>query len=146
MNPWCRLRLAHVEQAPMQQLRRILLAVDQDEQQAIFRGWQRTVLKGGVASCLPPPPVPGPIGHVAQERGLKVGYQRCKLVHGQARQISHVGGMGWKIAIPSHGLCLLSRKAQYNPNRDELYGVDPCITRLSANVCLTCRREQAPFG
>jgi hypothetical protein len=49
---------------------------------------------------LPLPPVPGPVGHVVQERCLTWGDQRCKLVHGQARQISHVGGMGWEIAIP----------------------------------------------
>jgi len=87
MKPLRRLGLAHAEQAPMQQLRGVLFEVDQDEQQAIFRGWQRTVLIGGVASCLPQPPVQGPVGHVGQERCLKGGYQRGKLVHGQARQI-----------------------------------------------------------
>ena len=100
MKPWRGLGLAQAAHAPMQQVRGVLLEVDQDEPQAVFRGWQRTVLLGGGASRLPLPPVPGPVGHVVQERCLTWGDQRCKLVHGQARQISHVGGMGWEIAIP----------------------------------------------
>jgi len=57
MNPWRRLGLAHAEQAPMQQWRGIVLEVDQDTQQAVFRGGQRTVLIGGRAARLPQPPV-----------------------------------------------------------------------------------------
>jgi hypothetical protein len=57
MNPLCRLGLAPPEQAPMQQLRRILLEVDQDEQQPIFRGRQGTVLISGIAARLPAPPM-----------------------------------------------------------------------------------------
>jgi len=67
MNPLCRLRLAHTEQAPMQQLRGVLLEVDQDEQQAVFRCWQRTVLLCGIAARLPMPALQGPISHVVQE-------------------------------------------------------------------------------
>jgi len=100
MNPWRGLGLAHPEQAPMEQWRRMLLEVDQHKQQSIFRSRQGTVLLGRVTSRLPAPSMARPYGHVPQERRLKGGYQRRKLVHGQARQISHVGGMGWKIAIP----------------------------------------------
>jgi hypothetical protein len=57
MNPLRRLGLAHAEQVPMQQLRGVLLEVDRDEQQAVFRGRQGTVLIGRIASCLPAPPV-----------------------------------------------------------------------------------------
>ena len=87
MNPLCRLGLAHAEQAPMQQLRGILLEVDQDKQQAIFRCWQWTVFIRGIAARLPRPSMEGPLSHVVQECCLKRGDQRCKLVDGQARQI-----------------------------------------------------------
>jgi hypothetical protein len=100
MNPLRGLGLAHAEQAPMQQLRRILLEVDQHEQQSLFRGRQGTILIGRIASHLPAPPVQGPVGHVPQEGLLKGGYQRVKLLHGQARQIEHVGRMGGTIGVP----------------------------------------------
>jgi hypothetical protein len=120
MNPLGRLGLAHPEQAPMEDLRGVLLEVDQDEQQPIFRSRQRTVLIGRVAAGLPLPPMQGPCTHGVSERRLKGGYQGGKLVHGHARQVSHLGRMGGKIAIPSHRLCLLSCRAPYNTNRDEL--------------------------
>jgi hypothetical protein len=100
MNPLRSLGLAHAEHVSMEQLRGILLEVDQNEQEPILRAWQGTVLLGRVASRLPTPPMQGPFGHVAQERRLKGGYQCCKLIHGQARQIQHLGGMGREIAIP----------------------------------------------
>jgi hypothetical protein len=100
MNPRRGLGLAPAEHASMEQLGGILLEVDQHEQQPIFRGWQGTVLLGGVASRLPTPPMQGPFGHVAQERRLKGGYQHRKLIHGQARQIQHLRAMGREIVIP----------------------------------------------
>jgi len=99
MNPVIRLRLAHPEQAPMERLNRMLLEVDQNEQQTICRCRQGAVLIGRVSSRLPAPSMQGPCGHVLQERCLKGGNQRLKLVHGQARQISHIGGVGWDVAI-----------------------------------------------
>ena len=40
--------------------------------------------------------------------------------------------MGGKIVIPSHGLRLLPCKAQYTPNRDELYTtLDPVVSQQS---------------
>jgi hypothetical protein len=94
MKPWRRLRLAHAEPAPMQQLRGVLREGDQDKQQAVFRCWQRTVFIGGIAAPLPLPSMEGPVSHVVQEGCLKRGSQRCTLVDGQARQISHVGRRG----------------------------------------------------
>jgi hypothetical protein len=94
MNPWRRLGLAHAEQAPMQQLRGVLLEIHQDKQQAVFRCWQRTVFIGGIAARLPLPSMEGPVSHVVQECCLKRRYQRCKLLDAQARQISHVGSRG----------------------------------------------------
>ena len=87
MHPVIRLRLAHPEQAPMERLNGILLEGDQNAQQTICRGRQRAVRRGRVSSRLPAPSLKGPCGHVLQERRLKGGNQRCKLVHGQARQI-----------------------------------------------------------
>ena len=89
MHPLRRLGRAQAEQAPVKHLNRILLEVDQYEQQPIFRGRQGTVLIGRVASRLPTPSLQGPFGHGVQERGLKGGHQRGKLVHGSARQISY---------------------------------------------------------
>jgi hypothetical protein len=80
MNPLRCLGLAHPEQAPMEQLRGILLEVDQNEQQAIFRSRQRAVLIGRIASRQPAPPMERPFGHVVQKRRLKGGYQRSKLI------------------------------------------------------------------
>jgi hypothetical protein len=70
-----------------------------DEQQASLRGRQGTVLRGGIASRLPAPPVEGPDSHVPQEGLLKGRYQRSTRIDGQTRQISHRGGVGWEIAI-----------------------------------------------
>ena len=81
MDPLGCFGLAHAKHAPMQQLCGILLEIDQNEQQPIFRGRQKTVLIGGVASRLPAAPIQGPVGHVLQEGLLKGEYQRSKLIH-----------------------------------------------------------------
>jgi len=86
MNPLRGLGLAYPEQAAKQQLRGMLLEVDQNEQQPILRGRQGTILLGRVASRQPAPPMSGPFGHIVQERRLKGGNQRAKLIHSQARQ------------------------------------------------------------
>jgi hypothetical protein len=98
----------------------MLLEGDQHEPEPVCRGWQGTVLIRRRASRLTAPPVQGPVGHVPQEGVLKGGYQRRQLIPGQADPIQHLARMGREIAIPSHRLGLLSGKAQYNPNRDEL--------------------------
>ena len=100
MNPLGGFGLAHAKQVPMQQLRRVLLEIDENEQQPIFRGWQRTILLGGVASRQPTPPVQGPVGHVPQERLLERGDQRSKLIYGQACPIYDIRRMRGKIVIP----------------------------------------------
>jgi hypothetical protein len=99
MHPWRRLGLAQAEQAPMQQMHGMLLAGDQNEQQTSFRCWQGTVPIGRIASRLPAPSMEGPGGHRVQERCLTGRHQGRKLVHGHARQISDLGGMGWNIAV-----------------------------------------------
>jgi hypothetical protein len=100
MKPLCRRGLAPPEQAPMEQLCGIVLEVDQDAQQPIFRGWQGTVLLGRSASPLPAPAMERPCGHVSQERRFKGGHQRRQLVHRQACPISHVRRLGGEIVIP----------------------------------------------
>ena len=99
MPPVMRLRLAHPEHAPMERLNRMLFDGDEKEQKTICRCREWAVLRGRISSRLPAPSMQGPCGHVWQERCLKGGNQRLKLVHGQARHISHVGGVGWDIAI-----------------------------------------------
>ena len=71
MNPWGRFGLAHPEHASMAQLRGMLLEIDQDAQQPIFWGRQRTVRLGRIAPGLPASSMQGPCGHRAQERGFK---------------------------------------------------------------------------
>ena len=100
MNPVICLRLAHPEQAPMEHLNGMLLEGDQNEQQTICCCRQGAVLRGRISSRLPAPSMKGPFGHVWQERRLKGGNQRLKLVHSQAGQISHVGGVSWNVVIP----------------------------------------------
>ena len=97
MHPWRRFGLAHAEQAPMQQVHRMLLEVDEHAQETIFRCWQGTVRIGWRASRLPTPSMQGPYGHGVQERCRKRRHQSRKLVHGQTRQIEDLGGMGWNI-------------------------------------------------
>ena len=100
MNPLGGFGLAHPEHPSMEQLCGILLERDQDEPQLILGGRQGTILLGDVASGLPASPMQGPRGHRAQECGLKGRHERGKLVHSQARQISHLGRLRGEIAIP----------------------------------------------
>src|SRR5262245_1224995 len=76
MHPLRRFGLAHAQQASVAQGRGMLLAVDQNTQETIFRSRQGTVRIGRVASRLPAPPMQGPCDHVGQERCLK-GKQSC---------------------------------------------------------------------
>jgi hypothetical protein len=115
MHPRRGLGLAPAEQAPMPQGRGMLLEADQDDQQPILRRGQRAVLRGRVASHVPAPPRPCPVGPVAQDRRLTGGYQRRKLLHSQAGQISHVSRLGGEIATASHELSLRSWRGQYHP-------------------------------
>jgi hypothetical protein len=88
MHPVIRLRLTHPEQASMEHLNRILLEIDENEQQTICWGRQGAVLIGRIFSRLSTWSKQRPFGHVSQERCLKRGKQRLKFVDGQARQIS----------------------------------------------------------
>jgi hypothetical protein len=99
MNPRRGLGLAHAAHASMPQWRGMLLEVDQNAQEPSLRGWEGAVLIGCLASRLPTPPMQGPCGHVVQECGLTRGSQGRTLLHGQARQIQDLGGMGGEIAI-----------------------------------------------
>ena len=99
MNPLRRFGLAHAEHAAMEEVRGMLLEVDENEQQAILRCRQGTGRIGRITSCLPAPSMERPLSHVGQERGFKGWDEDRKLVHGQARQIEYLGGMRWNIAI-----------------------------------------------
>ena len=63
MNPLRRFGLAHAKQASVEQVRGMLLEVEQNKQETIFRSWQGTVRIGCIASCLPAPSMEGPGGH-----------------------------------------------------------------------------------
>jgi hypothetical protein len=79
--------LAHPEQSPLHHLERIGLHVDQEKQQPILRGRQRTVLIGCVAAGGTRLPIEAPVGHMGLERGLKGRDQLPKLVHGETGRI-----------------------------------------------------------
>ena len=99
MNPLGRFGLAHAEQASMEQMNGMLLEVDQNKQETIFRCREQAVGRGRRASRLAAPSMQRPYGHVVQERGLTGRHQGRKLGHGQARQISSLGSMGGNITV-----------------------------------------------
>ncbi len=74
MNPLMSLALAYAEESSLHDLERIGLQVDQDTQQPILGGWQRTVLVGRLAASGTRLPIKAPGGHVGLERGLKGGH------------------------------------------------------------------------
>ena len=122
------LALAHAEQPSLDNLERIGLPRDQEQQQPIRRRRQRTVVVGRLPPGGARLPIEAPVGHVALERGLQGGDQRLKLLHGETGQIQDLRRAGLQIGEPSraHSCGLLSLEAQYTLNRDELY----CINML----------------
>jgi hypothetical protein len=104
---------AHPEQPPLHHLEGIGLQVDQEKQQPILRGRQRTVLVGRVAPGGTRLPIEAPVSHMSLERGLKGRDQLPKLVHGETGQIQDLRRALLEIGEPSraHGGGLLSFKA-----------------------------------
>jgi hypothetical protein len=89
--------LAHPEQSPLHNLKRIGLQVDQDKQQSLLWGWQRTVLVGRVSAGDARLPIEAPCGHMGLEGGLKGWDQLLKLRHGETGQVKHLRGAGLNI-------------------------------------------------
>jgi hypothetical protein len=71
VDPLIGFALAHAEQAPVHHLKHIGLQVDQNEEQAIFRGRERTVLIDGKPADDPRLPIEAPRGEMRVERRLK---------------------------------------------------------------------------
>jgi hypothetical protein len=78
----------------------IRLQVNQDKQQPILRGRQRTVRVGRVAASGARLPIEALVGHMGLEHGLKRGHQLPKLVHGETGQIEHLSRAGLEICEP----------------------------------------------
>jgi hypothetical protein len=97
MNPLMRFALAHPEQSPLHHLEGIGFQIDQDKQQPILGGRQRTVLVGRVPTSRATLPVKAPVGHMGLERGLKGRDQLLKFVHGETGQIEHLCRAGLQI-------------------------------------------------
>jgi hypothetical protein len=97
MKPLMRFALAHPEQPPLHHLEGIGVQIDQDKQQSIRGGRQRTVLVGRVPTSRAPLPVKAPVGHVGLERGLKGRDQLLKFVHSETGQIEHLCRAGLQI-------------------------------------------------
>jgi hypothetical protein len=66
-----RFALAHPTQPTLYHLQGIGLQIDQDKQQPILRGRQRTVLVGRISAHGAWLPIEAPVGHMRLERGLK---------------------------------------------------------------------------
>ena len=76
----------------MHHLERIGLQVDQNEEQAIFRGRKRTALVHREPAGDPRLPIEAPRGHMRLERGLEWRDQLLEFVQGQAGQIQELRG------------------------------------------------------
>jgi hypothetical protein len=100
MNPLMGFTLAHPEQPPLHYLEGIGLQVDQEKQQPILRGRQRTVLVGRVVPGGTRLPIEAPVGHMSLERGLKGRDQLPKLVQGETGQIQDLRRAGLEIGEP----------------------------------------------
>jgi hypothetical protein len=87
VNPLIRFALAHAEQAPVHHLERIGLEVDQNEEQAIFRRWQGTVLVDREPVGDARLPIEAPRGSMRLERRLEGRHELVKLIERQAGQI-----------------------------------------------------------
>jgi hypothetical protein len=115
-----RLALAHPKQSTLHDLQGRGLQIDQEKQQPILGGRQRTVLVGRLSAHGAWLPIEAPVGHLRLERGLKGRDERPKLVHRETGQIEHLCRAGLQIGEPSraHGDGLLSLEAQHTINRD----------------------------
>jgi hypothetical protein len=94
VNPLIGFALAHAEQAPMHHLARRGLEVDQNEEQAIFRRRERTVLVDREPAGGPRFPIETPRGEMRVERGLKGRDEELKLVERETGQIQELRGAG----------------------------------------------------
>jgi hypothetical protein len=100
MNPLMGFALAHPEQPPLYYLEGVGLQVDQDKQQPLLRGRQRTVLVGRVPPGGARLPIETPVGHMSLERGLKGRDQLPKLIYGETGQIQDLCGAGLDVGKP----------------------------------------------
>ena len=71
MNPLMRFALTHAEQASLDYLERIGFEVDQNEEQSLFRGRERTVLVDREPARGPWLPIEAPRGEMRVERRLE---------------------------------------------------------------------------
>ena len=97
MDPLVGLALAHTEQAPVHHLEGIGLEGDQNEEQAIFRAWERTVLVDREPAGDPGFLIEAPRGQMRVERRLEGRDQLLKLVEGQAGEIQELRGASLQI-------------------------------------------------
>jgi hypothetical protein len=100
MNPLMGFALAHTEQPPLYHLQGIGLQIDQDKQQPILGGRQRTDLVGCLSANGASLPIEAPVGHMSLERTLKGRDQLPKLVQGKTGQIQDLHGAGLEIGEP----------------------------------------------
>ena len=110
MNPLMGCTLTQAEQPSLHDLEGLGLQGDQDKQQSILGGRQRTVRVRRVPARGAWLPIETPVGHMGLEGGLKWGDQLPQLVHGETGQIEHLCRAGLEIGKPSraHGHGLLS--------------------------------------
>jgi len=92
--------LAHAKQAPLHHLERIGLERGENEKQAIFRCWERTILVHGKPAGSPRFPIKAPRCEMGVKRCLEGRDQLLELVKGQTREIQELCGAGLHIGEP----------------------------------------------
>jgi hypothetical protein len=90
MNPLMGFALAHPEQPSLHHLEGVGLQIDQDTQQPVLGGRQRTVRVGRIPPGGARRPIEAPEGHMGLEGSLKGRDSRRNLVHGETGQIKHL--------------------------------------------------------
>jgi len=92
VQPLIGFTLAQPKQAPVHDLQGVGFQIHQHEEQAIFRGRQRTGLIDGKSACRTGFPIEPPTGHPRVERRLEGRDQAVKLVARQTGQIQQFHG------------------------------------------------------
>src|SRR5437660_7790539 len=135
MDPLIGFALAHPEQAPLDHLERISFQVGKNEEQAIFRRRERTVLVHGAPAGRPRFSIEAPCRQMRLERGLERRDQVLTLCKGQARKIQGLRGARLHVGEPytGHLWCLLSWEAQYT------------IIEINLNLDVPGRRPPPPY-
>ena len=134
MDPLIGFALAHAEQAPLDHLNGVGLQVGEQEEQPIFRRWQRAGPVHGEPAGGSGFPIEAPRRHMGLERGLEGRDQLLKLLQGQAGEIEELRRGRLHVSEPDIQSWIVPpvREARFVLtillNRDKLKKCRRCIT------------------